>query len=56
MQLVNWLNGKKTFLGLTALAFYQTGVFAGWWTSDPIVLAWIAGWTGVGLAHKALKA
>jgi hypothetical protein len=56
MNLWNWLNGKKTFIGLAVAVLYYAGVQFGWYQSDATVEAYIASWTGLSLVHKAVKA
>ena len=53
--MITWLNGKKTFIGLAALAAYYMGLSFNWYNADPTVEGYILAWTGVGLVHKAVK-
>ena len=47
-----WLEGKKTSLGLLALAVYEIGVNAGWWAYDQNVVIIIGALTGAAFATK----
>lgn len=55
MQLWDFLNGKKTWLGLAVVFLYYAGVQFGWYQPDVTIEAAIASWTGLSLLHKAAK-
>jgi hypothetical protein len=56
MGLWNWLNGKKTFIGLALSVLYYAGWNFGLFDRDTTVEAWLATLVGAGLVHKAVKA
>ncbi len=56
--MLQWLNGKKTYIGLIAAGALGLAVAAGWATWEQIdwLAAIVATWTGVAVTHKADKA
>ena len=47
MKLVNWLEGKKVFLGWAAVVVYGLLTYFGVVPSNNLVWGFIATWTGV---------
>jgi len=60
MNLWQWINGKKTYIGILAAALFATCATQGWIDPDQgvwqIVAIAIGTWTGVAITHKANKA
>lgn len=57
MKALNWLNGKKTYIGIIAATLFSLAVSEGWIALDDWewLAVLIAGWTGVAINHKANK-
>jgi hypothetical protein len=51
-KVLAWLEGKKTTLGLIALAVYQIGANAGWWGYEQNIVIIIGVLTGASFATK----
>lgn len=57
--MLEWLNGKKTYIGLIAAGLFGIAMSAGWieWNPTTQAIATIIGtWTGVGFTNKVDKA
>ena len=58
MKFLNWLNGKKTIIGLFIIALAGQQFFQNWINNADIIAAlmWVGGvLSGTGLVHKAIK-
>jgi len=56
--MIEWVNGKKTYLGLMAAGVFGLALSAGWieWERWQWLAVLIGTFTGVGITHKADKA
>lgn len=56
--MVEWLNGKKSYLGLLAAGLFGLLMSSGaieWNATTETIATLIGTWTGVGIVHKADK-
>jgi hypothetical protein len=54
LSLLNWLDGKKTYLLAAALVIYVIGSDAGWWPLNESVLA-LGGALSLGTLRSAVR-
>ena len=54
-QVLNFLNGRKTLLGLFAFVAYQFLVLTGLWAGNQDTYNAIIALIGIGVAHKVVK-
>lgn len=57
MNLVKWINGRKTYIGLIAAGVFGLAISADWikWEDYEWLAVLIGTWTGVAITHKSAK-